>query len=199
MSVLQQSVLILNRNWQVDSFTTVEDAIVAVFRDRATILDTRDYLLMSFEEWASYDPPNDYDWIKTPTTQVPAPQIIALKFYGERPPRKLSFSKPAVFHRDNHKCIFCGIQLPAVKLTLEHVLPRSRGGGTNFLNCATACAPCNAKKADKLPEEAGMPLRYPLFVPDWMTTARVRVPNNGVFKESWRPFLERDGITVPVN
>lgn len=191
-SVLNENVLVLNRNWQVAGFYTVEDAIVSVFRDRASILDTVDYLLLDWDAWVDYNPPNDYQWIKTPTGQVPVPQIVALKHYGEKPPKKLTFSKPVIYHRDNHRCLYCGVQLPAVKLTLDHVVPRSKGGPTSFENCATACEPCNRKKANLSLEESGMKLRHEPYVPDW--TPKMRIPNQGKLKDSWLPFLRRDGL-----
>lgn len=195
MSVLQEPCLVLNRNWAVAGFTSVEDAIVSVFRDRAAILDVRDYLLLSWEEFTdptNYRPPNDCLWIRTPDAQVPSPEIVCLKHYGEKPPKKLTFSKPVIYHRDNHRCLYCGVQLPAVKLTLDHVVPRSKGGPTSFENCATACEPCNRKKANLSLEESGMKLRHEPYVPDW--TPKMRIPNQGKLKDSWLPFLRRDGL-----
>lgn len=195
-SVLREPVLVLSRTWQVDSFTDVENAIVTVFRDRASILDTRDYLLMDFETWVDYDPPDDYSFVQTPTFKVPAPQIIVLKFFGEKVLRKLCFSKRSVHLRDLYRCLYCNRELPGNELTLDHVIPRSRfPRGTNpttFENIATACEPCNRRKANFLPEEAGMKLAYPPYSPEW--TPKVKLPGHTKLKPTWFPFLEKEKL-----
>lgn len=189
-SVLRESVLVLNNRWSVAGFSTVEDAIVSCIRERCCLLDTRDFDILEWDRWIDYDPPSDYRWIRTTTGQIPAPEVAILRAYGERPPKKLSFSKPAVYHRDNHRCVFCGVQLPAPKLTLDHVRPRSKGGETSFTNCVAACEPCNRKKSNLSVEEAGMKLRYQPYIPDW--SPKLRVP--GQIKESWRDFLLKEKL-----
>lgn len=70
--------------------------------------------------------------------------------------RRRVFSRPSVLERDGHRCAYCGGHAS----TVDHVLPRSRGGTTDWLNLVAACAPCNSSKDDRTPEEAGMPLLW---------------------------------------
>lgn len=187
-SVLDDYAAILNSNWLLIRFAPCRQAIELCMRERAYALDTSTYQVLDWDEWINHAAGPDYAMVKTPTRQVPVPQIIVLAKYGGKPERKLSYSKPAVLHRDNHKCLFCGVQLPAPKLTIDHVIPRSRGGKTDFVNAATACEPCNRKKADKTPEEAGMAMRYQPYVPNW--SPKLRIPKVPI-KECWKPFLAK--------
>jgi 5-methylcytosine-specific restriction endonuclease McrA len=63
-----------------------------------------------------------------------------------------------LFNRDNWKCQYCGTKLGWHNITIDHVMPASRGGGTSWLNCVSACRPCNRRKDCKTPDEAGMKL-----------------------------------------
>lgn len=76
-----------------------------------------------------------------------------------------AFSAAKCRIRDRHLCAFCGFTFKPEDLTVDHVIPQSRGGETSFSNCVSACSPCNSLKADRLPEEAGMPLLYVPYVP----------------------------------
>ena len=76
-----------------------------------------------------------------------------------------SFAKHKLFRRDRHTCAYCGLQFPERELQCEHIVPESRGGGWTWMNLVTACATCNGRKADRTPDEAGMPLVYLPYVP----------------------------------
>lgn len=94
----------------------------------------------------------------------PVPQTLRLTryvrttfLYGRAP----GWTKRGVLRRDHHTCAYCG----AHASTVDHVLPQSRGGANTWTNTVAACGPCNARKADRTPAEAGMPLRYRAFQP----------------------------------
>lgn len=189
VSVLDENVLVLNRNWQAIGFLKVQVSIATAMRDMASVLDVRHYLLLSFDEWAIADHPEDSRWIKTPSSRIAAPEVIVLKKYGERPPRNVNFNRDTLWKRDEFTCQYCGDQLPARQLQIEHVMPRSRGGQTDFFNCVAACASCNARKADKTPEEAGMPLRRKPTKPNWRPT--LKIPRE-TMRPAWMSFLDRE-------
>lgn len=188
VSVLQEPCLVLNRNWSPVTFLPVQTAIVNVMRDMASVLDVEDYLLLTFEEWIALDRESDRV-IRTTNASIPAPEVIVLKKYGERPPRKIVFNRPNLAKRDAHSCQYCGADLRREKVTVEHVLPRSRGGPTTWENCVAACEGCNSRKADQTPQEAGMKLRTVPKVPAWRI--RLRAPR-GVVRPSWEPFLAKE-------
>lgn len=76
-----------------------------------------------------------------------------------------SVAKLKLFRRDRHTCAYCGQGFHERDLQCEHIVPESRGGGWTWMNLVTACGVCNGRKADRTPEEAGMPLLYLPYVP----------------------------------
>lgn len=190
-SVLSEPCLVLNRNWQAVTFLPTSTAIVNVMRDMASVLDVQDYLLLSFEEWIELGRDTGRQ-IKTPTKAIPAPEVVVLKKYGERPPRRVVFNRPNLYRRDEWTCQYCGESLPERELTIEHVLPRSRGGPTSWDNCVAACETCNGRKADQTPKEAGMQLRTSPAQPQW--TPKLALPKGKLIRPSWKPFLEKEQV-----
>jgi 5-methylcytosine-specific restriction endonuclease McrA len=132
-----QQVLVLNASYEPLNVTTVRRAHVLVFKGKAEVIEELDQPLRSA------------------TVAFPRPHVIRLVQYV-RVPRTLQrkISRRALFARDGWRCMYCGTT--ASKLTLDHVVPRSRGGDSVWENVVTSCAPCNLRKADRLPHEAGM-------------------------------------------
>lgn len=92
-----------------------------------------------------------------------SPAVIRLNYYVAVPEKELPFSKLNILARDNNTCQYCGKQCN--DLTLDHVFPKSRGGGYTWENIVAACKECNQKKADRTPKEAGMKLLRKPFRP----------------------------------
>ena len=89
------------------------------------------------------------------------PTVIRMRYYVRVPFRELPLTRQNVFHRDNHTCQYCGCN--GGQLSIDHVIPRSRGGEHTWENITTACLKCNVKKGNQTPKESGMPLlRDPL-------------------------------------
>lgn len=108
---------------------------------------------------------------------VPSPDPF--KIFGRR-----KFTKKNMFFRDNFECQYCGVPLTIKNGTIDHVVPRSRGGDTSYLNCVASCKSCNFKKDNRTPEEAGMPLRNHLRAPNMNDFFGVReIPNE------WKIFF----------
>jgi 5-methylcytosine-specific restriction endonuclease McrA len=154
-------------------------------RDMASILDTQDYLLLTFEEWIELGRDTGRS-IQTPHRSIAAPEVVVLKKYGERPTRRVVFNKPNLARRDQFQCQYCGVVLVRQEVTIEHVLPRSRGGETGWLNCVAACEDCNGRKSNLTPKEAGMPLKRQPAVPEWKVG--IQLPS-GYSRQAWIPFL----------
>lgn len=109
------------------------------------------------------------NFLRTVREKFSVPSVIALRTYINVPRRRAHWSRKGVLVRDNFTCIYCGVQLGAMKkskvlsksdLTIDHILPRSRSGKDTWSNTACACAVCNHKKGDRLPHEVGMKLRW---------------------------------------
>jgi 5-methylcytosine-specific restriction endonuclease McrA len=95
-------------------------------------------------------------------------------------------SRRALFARDEWSCVYCGTS--GGRLTLDHVVPRSRGGDSVWENVVTACAPCNLRKGDRLPEEASMKMRRAPRPPAAVLFIRLAAPSG--LPTSWRPYLD---------
>ena len=114
---------------------------------------------------------------------VMSPSVIRLRYQVRVPyHRRTSLSRRAVFARDDHRCQYCG----GFADSIDHVVPRSRGGQHTCENVAAACRPCNLRKRDRTPAEAGMNLSKPPRAPRgeaWIAVSVARVP------EEWKPYL----------
>lgn len=117
---------------------------------------------------------------------IPAPLVVRLLHYV-RVPRNLPMplSRRAILLRDRYQCQYCGAHPGKDSLTIDHILPRSRGGRTDWENVATACGTCNRKKGNRLPDEAHMQLLNPPTRPRFWSMALLTVPGN----EVWRKYL----------
>ncbi|MEM7737923.1 MAG: HNH endonuclease [Deinococcota bacterium] len=125
--------------------------------------------------------------LRSPSQIFVVPSVIRLKRYIKRPPRhRVAFNRKNVFRRDDHSCQYCGLR--SNDLTLDHVLPRSRGGKTSWENVVACCRRCNAKKRDRTPEEANMHLKHRPFAPKFMFSAAYGLlPNIDPIWEKYLP------------
>ncbi len=136
--------LVLNASYEPINVCTVRRATVLLLKERAEILE-------------------DGGWsLHAETLTVPRPVVIRLTTYVRIPrdahSRKLT--RRAIFARDHWTCQYCGRE--RVKLTVDHVVPRCKGGSSSWDNIVTSCAPCNRRKGDRLPVQANMhPLKRP--------------------------------------
>lgn len=190
MGVLDNLVMKLNKNWQAFEFITVQDAVCLAISDQAFVLEPETMYPTMFSDWMLYTPETlkNHEWIKTSSGQVAAPEIILLKEYGELPPRRIGFTRPNLARRDSHECQYCGRKLLLSEVTIDHVIPRSKGGPNHWENVVAACASCNSRKADSTPKEAKMRLRKQPHIPQWKMT--LSVPSGDLFRQSWTPFIK---------
>ena len=108
-----------------------------------------------------------YDDVVTTTSVTwPTPSVLRL-IRGVPSPfqRRIRFSRVNVYARDRYRCQYCGQRFAATALTYDHVVPRARGGPTSWKNIVSACTPCNGRKGNRTPTEAGMPLRTAPYEP----------------------------------
>lgn len=187
--IVDQPCLVLNSAWQPIGFQPIGVCIATLLREMGCVIHPETYEPLTFEEWVERAP-SDQRMIKTSGQPVPAPDVIVLTEYGKRPPMKIGFNRQNLFKRDAYSCQYCGVSLPGSELQVEHVFPRSRGGPTTWENTVAACDACNSRKADRLPNEAGMKLRKQPKAPTW--TPAVRVPK-GAMRPVWRQFLGKTG------
>jgi hypothetical protein len=115
------------------------------------------------------------------------PAIIRLTYYISWKPRKKRFNRNSVFRRDQYICQYCGKACVSKETTIDHIIPISRGGKTDYLNCVVACLSCNLRKSNKLTEEVGMKLINNPFIPnlDLLLESKSIAPNH----PDWSNFL----------
>ena len=142
MMLLNQSVLVLNQNYEPLHVCNVRRAVVLVARGKAEVIDHLDQAVAL---------------LRTVTAEFAVPTVIRMVYFIRRPRPIMRLSRREVFARDRHTCQYCGSR--KAELTLDHVVPRARGGGHSWENLVSACRSCNHRKAGRTPKEARMALR----------------------------------------
>lgn len=122
--------------------------------------------------------------IKSVKKNFPFPVVIRLRKYVHIPYKQVILTRKNILRRDGHKCVYCGKS--DVVLTIDHILPKSRGGEDSWENLISACPRCNSKKGDRTPSEAGMPLHFQPYAPNNMFFIKFTV---GILDNRWKPYL----------
>lgn len=166
MAVRNKKVLVLNKNWVAIRVVTCQQAIALVFSTykcgtaKAKIVETEGtekFQTFTWSEWEAKTPTENDDVIRTTKKAVRIPEIILLSRYNKVPNQKPTFSRSAIYARDNGRCQYCNAKT-GPKFTLEHVVPKSKNGRKNWENIVVSCEKCNFKKADMSLEQANMKL-----------------------------------------
>ena len=119
------------------------------------------------------------------TSEIIVPSVVRLLNFYKIPNRIYRLSKRNIFARDNWTCQYCKDKLTSSNGTLDHVVPRSRGGESSWENLVTACKPCNSQKGNRTPNEAGMKLA----VKGLRLNYRAILRNHGASREEWHEYL----------
>jgi 5-methylcytosine-specific restriction endonuclease McrA len=168
--LLQTPVLVLNASYEPINVTPVRRAVVLVIKGVATT-----------EE-------EDGSFVHSSRTAFRIPSVIRLREFRRIPYQTRALSRKNILLRDRYTCQFCAHVLPAGELTLDHVIPRSRGGHTDWDNLVACCHRCNNLKGDRLPEEVGLELLRPPR-PFTLHTSRQLLRMMGRSDERWRKYL----------
>lgn len=194
VAIQDRKVLQLNRTWTPMHEISLEKALHMVFNERARIVNPDDFQAMTWSDWSELEPEEGKDCIKGAKLSFRIPEVIVLNDYDRLPAPRKTFSRKALFKRDNYRCQYCGCQPGSEELTIDHVLPRAQGGVTSWENCVLACVACNAKKANRTPEQAGMELRTVPAAPSYRDLRRTTV-----YVESWTAYLGEAYWNVPLS
>ena len=122
--------------------------------------------------------------IRTISRSFPFPSVIRLIQYIKMPYKKIELSRKNILRRDNNECQYCGTKKG--NMTVDHIIPKSRGGTDSWYNLITACVDCNNKKGNKTPEEAKMYLRKIPNKPHYIIFLKQHL---GKTEEEWKQFL----------
>lgn len=127
--------------------------------------------------------------LTTPTKSYPSFATIRLLRKVHRTWPAPKFRKCVLFNRDGWKCQYCGVGLDWRSVTIDHVIPRSRGGSTSWKNCVASCKKCNLRKGPRTPHEAGMRLRKDPSDPNFQHFWETPEINRLSWHVDWRMFL----------
>ncbi|MCX6920586.1 MAG: HNH endonuclease [Verrucomicrobia bacterium] len=190
---LEHRVLVLNRLWQPVNIVGILRAMSLLFRGRASAIHAgpSGHRVYNAEEWLAYSlesPPPSTEAVRSPCIILRVPRVLLLGAYDRVPRREIRFSRRNVYLRDTNTCQYCGRLFRDEELNLDHVVPRDVGGKTNWENIVTACVRCNSRKANRLPEQAGMTLRRAPAKPKWRLVVASSLSMTEV--EAWKEFLE---------
>lgn len=166
-----RKVLVLNADYSAITVCTVPKAFLLVYLNKAELLKD--------DEKAQ---------LRTVSVSYPLPSVIKLNNYVKVPYKGVVLNRQNVFKRDGNACVYCGKEKD---LTLDHVIPKSRGGKTNWVNLVAACRGCNGKKGNNTPEEAGMPLLKKPFKPTFVMFLR---NFSGKVVDNWAPYLGKSKL-----
>ncbi|MEZ6058683.1 MAG: HNH endonuclease [Planctomycetaceae bacterium] len=164
---MQVAVLALNRNYQAVHVVSVRRAFCLLYKNLAEVIhcEQGQYVNYDFDSWQEMSEMkvllgegDDDDWIRAVNFSIQVPRIIRLQKYDRLPRNVVKFNRRNIFLRDEHCCQYCGVRFPTQQLSLDHVMPRSRGGPTSWENIVCACVDCNVRKGGRTPKEARMNL-----------------------------------------
>ncbi len=184
--VLQERTLVLNSYWTAVGTTSVRKALCLLYRSAARAVHTGDSSIHDFDSWASLEIDDGEPCVHAVRYRLKVPEILLLSDYDQVPRRRVTFSRRNVYRRDHNACQYCGTRPSIEDLTVDHVMPRSRGGKTNWINCVLSCVKCNRRKSNRTLAEAGVRLIREPREPTWSPC--LSIPH-GQQKTSWVPYI----------
>ena len=194
-NAISASVLVLNRNYMAVHVANARRAFGLLVRELAEVIHIEDgqYANYDFETWrelselkSQFRTPNE-DWVRSVNFEIQVPRVIRLLFYDRIPKQSVRLNRRNIFLRDHNRCQYCGRDFATSELSLDHVLPRSRGGQTTWGNIVCACIACNVRKGGRTPREASMSLVKKPVRPKYSPLLAVKLGNPKY--ESWKTFL----------
>jgi 5-methylcytosine-specific restriction endonuclease McrA len=190
-NLLNENVLVLNRLWQAINVCTAERAFMLLYMGHAEVVveEGGNFQTFDFGEWREFSQGHHgEDVVHTVSFKIRIPRVILLLFFDRLPHKEVKFTRHNIFERDHNNCQYCGKRFDRRELNLDHVIPRDRGGTTTWENVVCACIPCNTRKANRTPTEAGMHLIKKPKRPKWRPFVNVTLSN--VAHDSWKHFLD---------
>lgn len=162
-SALNSNVLVLNRLYMAIRVVNARRAFSLLCRDLAEVINVEDgkYLSYDFDSWTELSElhelfGDEYDFVRTVRMQIAVPKVIRLFGYDRLPRQSVKLNRRNIYARDHNTCQYCGSRFPTNELSLDHVVPRSQGGGNTWENLVCACIKCNSKKGGRTPSQAHM-------------------------------------------
>jgi 5-methylcytosine-specific restriction endonuclease McrA len=197
-AALHASILVLNRLYMAVHVVGVRRGFALLCRELAEVIHHEEgaFANYTFDSWRELcglrarAKRAHEDWIKAVNFEIQVPRVIRLLTYDRLPKQNVHLNRRNILARDGHACQYCGRHFPIQQLSLDHVIPRSRGGMTTWENIVCACLACNVRKGGRTPHEAKMKLVRRPIKPKRNPLLALKLDNPKY--ESWRTWL--DGI-----
>ncbi|MEM9415564.1 MAG: HNH endonuclease [Planctomycetota bacterium] len=216
-TALNEHVLVLNKMWMAVRVIDARRAFAMLLSGLAEAIrvDDGSYTGYDFEDWTDLsraqhqmfpatqngtvpgEPASDsttpivddpYAWVRTVRMHLAVPKVIRLLGYDKLPRTGVKLNRRNIFARDHNHCQYCRRKFPMNELSLDHVIPRSQGGGTSWENLVCCCVKCNTKKGGRTPKQAHMPLAKRPIKPKTNPVLSIRI-GKGKY-QSWKAFLD---------
>ena len=196
VTALDSSVLVLNRLYMAVNVVSARRAFALLCKSQAEVVSVEDnqYNSYDFETWIEVGQARDrwkndgVEWVRAVSFDIMVPKVIRLLFYDRLPQTRVKFNRRNIFARDENRCQYCGKRHATNELSLDHVIPRSRGGRTTWENVVCSCTKCNARKGGRLPEEAGLSLYRKPAKPRRSPVIRLKLLSDKY--QTWKQFLD---------
>ncbi len=164
--MMSAKVLLLNQNYEPITVVSAKKAIILFVLQKVEIIEKRD------------------QFVRSQYMALPLPSVIRLTCYVKVPRKRVELTRANLFRRDNNRCQYCGTRKGP--LTIDHIVPKTRGGKDTWENLVSACVKCNNKKGNRTPEEAGMPLLKKPKRPNYLFFMQYFI---GLSEQAWKPYL----------
>lgn len=195
-AALDAKVLVLNKLYMALRVVSARRAFTMLWSDLAEVVQVESghYVSYDFRSWADLAEyqqrfeQEQHDWVRTVRFQVAVPRVIRLLGYDRLPATAVKLNRRNLFARDRNQCQYCGKHFPTSELSIDHVLPRSMGGGDSWENLVCACIRCNARKGGRTPEGARMAMIRKPIMPKRNPLIAVRMGQDRY--ASWKQFLD---------
>jgi 5-methylcytosine-specific restriction endonuclease McrA len=195
-SALDSSVLVLNRLFMAVRVVPARHAFVLLWKRVAEVVSVEDssYATYDFVSWTEISQlrrqyqPAAHEWVRTVRFEIAVPRVIRLLSYDRLPKTRVRLNRRNLFARDTSRCQYCGRKFRTSELSIDHVVPRSRGGRTTWTNVVCACMNCNVRKGGRTPDEAGMTLIQKPVQPRFSPVITLHAGSEKY--RSWKQFLD---------
>jgi 5-methylcytosine-specific restriction endonuclease McrA len=196
LSGLDSKVLVLNKLYLAIRVISARRAFTMLLRDLAEVIHVENgrYANHDFESWSEVSAfarrfePEKHDWVRTVRFEIAVPRVIRLLGYDRLPAQSVKLNRRNLFARDRNQCQYCGKHFATSDLSIDHVKPRSTGGGDSWENLVCACIRCNARKGGRTPDQAGMRLIRKPVMPRRNPLIALRLGQDKY--ASWKAFLD---------
>lgn len=189
---MNRDALVLNKSYLAIHVVSWEKAISLLFQNAAVALD-ENLQTYEFNDWVEFSKlvkNNPKGFVNSATLRIAVPEVIKLIKYDQLPQTQVKFTRANLYQHYKSTCCYCGKKKNTKDLNLDHVLPKSRGGHTNWANIVLSCIPCNLKKDNRTPEEAHMPLLVRPSRPKWHPVQSLALDMKNPIPLSWQNLLD---------